>query len=69
MRLSKQKSVMTIRSNSGKTFFGFTVITAVIWVNVFFSFLHENSLVPIYTENLESVGAVVAEEWLESDTL
>ena len=33
----------------------------------FFSLLLENSLVPIYTENLESVGAVVAEESLESD--
>ena len=33
-----------------------------------FSFLLENSLVPIYTENLKSVSAVVAEESLESDT-
>ena len=40
LRLSKQKSVMTVRS----------------------------LLVPIYTDNLESVGAVVAEESLESDT-
>ena len=36
--------------------------------SIFFSFLLENSLVPIYTENLKSVGAVVAEESLESDT-
>ena len=60
---------MTVRSYSGKTFFGLTVITAVIWVNgQFFSFLLKNSLVPIYTENVKSVGAVVAEESLESDT-
>ena len=32
-----------------------------------FSFLLENSLVPIYTDKLESVGAVVAKELLESD--
>ena len=56
-------------SYSGKTFFGLTVIMSVVWVNsqIFFSFLLENSLVPIYTENLESVGAVVAQESLESD--
>ena len=63
MRLSKQKFVMTVRSYSGKTFFDLTVITVKFW------FLHENLLVPIYTstESLESVGAVVAEESLESD--
>ena len=33
MRLLKQKSVMFVRSYSGKTFFGLTVITAVVWVN------------------------------------
>ena len=33
MKLSKQKSVLSVRSYSGKTFFGITVITAVIWVN------------------------------------
>ena len=61
---------MHVRSYSEKTFFGLTVITAVVWVNgqFFFSFLLENLLVPIYTENLKSVGAVVAEESLDSDT-
>ena len=33
MRPIKQKSVMSVRSYSGKTFFGLTVITAVVWVN------------------------------------
>ena len=60
---------MTVRSYSEKTFFGLAVITAVIYVNgQTFSLLLEKSLVPIYTENLKSVGAVVAEELLESDT-
>ena len=69
MRLSKQNFVVSVRRYSGKTFFGLTLITAVIWVNgQFFSFLLENLLMPICTENLKSVAAVVAEESLESDT-
>ena len=34
---------------------------------IYFSLLLENLLVPIYTENLKSVGAMVAKESLESD--
>ena len=57
---------MFVRSYNGKTSFGLTVKTAVIWVNgQIFSFLLENLLVPIYTENLKSVSAVVAEESLD----
>ena len=60
---------MFVRSYSGKTFFGLTVITGVIWVNgQIFSFLLENLLVPIYTEKLKPVSAVVGEELLDSDT-
>ena len=48
MRLSKQKSVETVRSYNGKTFFGLTVITAVILVIVQIFFFPPREFVGAY---------------------
>ena len=48
MRLSKQKSIASVRSYCGKTFFGLTVITAVIWVNGHIFFFPPREFVGAY---------------------